>query len=76
MDIGSLRIPSRGWYIHGTGEDMEHNGAVPDHVVWPQPGQLPAGTDLQLNKGLELLSLDVQASKSQQQPDLRKASER
>jgi tricorn protease len=76
MDIGSLRLPFRGWYIHGSGEDMEHNGAVPDHVVWPQPGQLPAGTDLQLIKGLELLSLDVQASKLQQQPDLRKASER
>ena len=76
MDIGSLRIPFRGWYIHGTGEDMEHNGAVPDHVVWPQPGQLPAGTDVQLQKGLELLSLDVDASKAKRRPELRKASER
>ncbi len=76
MDVGSLRIPFRGWYVHGTGEDMEHNGAVPDHIVWPWPGQLPAGTDVQLEKAIDLLKRDVARRAAQPQATIRKASER
>ena len=32
LDVGFLRQPFRGWYVLPTGEDMELNGAVPDHV--------------------------------------------
>lgn len=76
MDLGSLRIPFRGWYLHGSGEDMEHNGAIPDHVVWPWPGDLPAGTDVQLDKAIDVLKRDVARRKAIPQANLRKASER
>ena len=38
MDVGMIRVPFRGWFVLGSGEDMELNGAVPDHVLWPKPG--------------------------------------
>ena len=76
MDVGSLRIPFRGWYVHGTGEDMEHNGAIPDHILWPWPGDLPAGTDVQLEKAIELLKRDVAQKHAQPKASIRKASER
>src|ERR1700722_4813947 len=55
MDIGTLRLPFRGWYLLNDGEDMELNGAVPDYVVWPEPGQMPQGKDVQLSKSVEVL---------------------
>jgi len=76
MGLGFLRIPSRGWFVLGTGEDMEMNGAVPDHVVWPEPGEMPRGVDRQLDKAIEVLSEDVRAWKARPRPKLRKASER
>ena len=76
MDVGSLRLPSRGWHLIGDGLDMELNGAAPDHVLWPAPGELPAGTDRQLEKAIEVLQADVAAWKQRPQPQLLKASER
>ncbi|WP_425613738.1 S41 family peptidase [Anatilimnocola sp. NA78] len=76
MDIGLIRTPGRGWYLANTGEDLELNGAVPDVVVWPEPGQLPRGEDIQLAKAVELLQADVAAAKAKPQPALKKASER
>jgi hypothetical protein len=52
------------------------NGAVPDHVLWPQPGQMPRGEDVQLAKALAVLQADVHAWKQKPRPPLRKASER
>jgi tricorn protease len=76
MDLGTLRLPFRGWYLVGDGEDMELNGAVPDHLVWPQPGDLPQGKDAQLAKGVEVLLAEVKEWKSRPRPNLRKATER
>ena len=76
MDLGTIRLPGRGWYLIDSGEDMELNGAVPDVVVWPEPGQVPKGEDVQLAKGVEVLLADVKAWKERPQPKLRKASER
>ena len=76
MDVGVIRVPYRGWFLIGTGEDMELNGAVPDHILWPQPGQLPRGEDVQLKKAIEVLQADVHAWKQRPQPPLRKATER
>lgn len=76
MGLGTLRLPGRGWYVLDTGEDMELNGAVPEHVVWPQPGDVAKGTDAQLNKAVEVLLADVKTWSSRPQPKLRKASER
>ncbi|WP_254508303.1 S41 family peptidase [Anatilimnocola floriformis] len=76
MDIGQIRTPGRGWYLSNTGEDFELNGAVPDVILWPEPGQMPRGEDMQLGKAVELLQADVAAAKAKPQPTLKKASER
>ena len=74
--MGYLRIPGRGWFLLNDGEDMELNGTVPDHVIWPKPGEMPAGKDAQLEKAIEVLLEDVEKWRERPQPALRKASER
>jgi len=76
MDVGRLRLPVRGWFVLGTGEDMELNGAVPDYIVWNEPGEMPGGKDAQLDKAIEVLLDDVKAWKARPMPQLRKATER
>lgn len=76
LDMGFLRMPFRGWFVGPTGEDMELNGARPDFIIWPEPGERVHGTDLQLGKAIEVLNQDVDAWKSRPRPELRKASER
>lgn len=75
-DGGFLRMPFRGWFSVETGEDMELNGAVPDVEIWPQPGDLAAGKDAQLEKAIELLLADVKEFLARPQPALRRSSER
>ena len=58
-DIGVLRAPFRGWFSIRDGKDMELNGAEPDFIVWPVPGEMPAGIDKQLEKGVEVLLDEV-----------------
>lgn len=62
LDAGTLRVPFRGWFSPKDGTDMEMNGAVPDHIVWPDPGQLVAGEDPQLQKAVDVLIKDVDAA--------------
>ena len=76
MDLGALRMPFRGWYLVGDGEDMELNGAVPHHVLWPAPGQMPRGKDVQLEKAIQVLKADVKKWQNVARPPLRKASQR
>jgi tricorn protease len=76
MDVGTLRLPTRGWFLVNSGEDMELNGAVPDYIVWPQPGQLTAGKDVQIDKAVEVLLADVEKYAARPQAVLRKATER
>ncbi len=76
MDIGFLRMPSRGWYTINDGEDMELHGAVPDHVLWALPGEMPSGKDTQLTKAVQVLLNDVDAFKAKPKPKLKKSSER
>ena len=73
MDVGMLRLPFRGWYGLENGQDMELNGAKPDFIVWPKPGDT---TDRQLDKAVEVLKADVETWKKRPQPKLIKASER
>lgn len=75
MDVGTLRLPFRGWYGIQTGLDMELNGAQPHHLLWPLPGDLPKGKDIQLEKAVQVLQQDVQKWKQRPQPKLLKASE-
>jgi len=58
-DMGSLRLPFRGWYRKSDGADMEMNGAVPDHLVWPQPNDSAQGKDRQIEKAVEVLLEDI-----------------
>ncbi len=76
MDLGTLRVPYRGWFALNTGEDMELNGAVPDAVVWPNPGEMAQGIDRQLQKAIAILQAEVKKWNARPQPKLRKASER
>ena len=76
MDVGYLRLPFRGWFVLPTGEDMELNGAVPDYILWNDPGEMPSGKDVQLDKAVQVLLEDVKAWKARPKPNLNKASER
>ena len=76
MDIGYLRMPFRGWYLLNDGQDMELNGAVPHHVVWPAPGDLPGGRDPQLKRAIRALNKDVKKYRNRLQPKLINSSER
>lgn len=76
MDVGTLRLPFRGWYGINDGADMELNGAKPDYIVWPKPGESAKGIDAQLDKAVEVLKQDVTAWKKRPQPKLIKATER
>lgn len=76
MDVGTLRLPFRGWFLKNTGEDMELHGAVPDVVVWPRPGEIPNGRDRQLNKAIQVLTQEVRKWKSQKSPVLKRATQR
>lgn len=58
-DVGRIRVPFRGWFLINDGEDMERNGCEPHVVLWPKPGELPAGDDKQLEKAIELLIDEV-----------------
>ncbi len=60
-DVGRIRVPFRGWFVLGTGEDMEMNGCEPNVTIWPAPGELPSGVDRQLDKAVEMLLEEVAA---------------
>ena len=76
MDVGTLRMPTRGWFLLGDGEDMELHGAVPDHVLWPEPADFALGLDRQLDKAVEVLEAEVEADAARSKPRLQKSSER
>lgn len=75
MDAGILRLPFRGWFTVNNGLDMEKNGAAPHHLVWPEPGHLPQGRDVQLNKAIEALLADVDAWRQRPQPKVKYSTE-
>ena len=72
MDLGRMRMPFRGWFLINDGLDMELNGAVPHVIVWPEPGELPAGKDRQLEKAIEVLLEQVNEAKDKPTPIYRK----
>jgi tricorn protease len=39
LNGGWVRLPLRGWYVAGSGTNMENNGARPDVVVWQPPAE-------------------------------------
>lgn len=75
-DLGTLRIPFRGWYRKSDGADMELNGAAPDALVWPEPGDETSGRDRQIEKAVELSLAEIEAEKAKPKPALTPASRR
>ncbi|WP_149752511.1 S41 family peptidase [Rubripirellula obstinata] len=63
MDMGTMRMPFRGWFTAVDGEDMERKGAIPHHVIWPAPGEIPSGKDRQLQKAIKVLLKEVRRDK-------------
>ncbi|MCA9105566.1 MAG: PD40 domain-containing protein [Planctomycetales bacterium] len=76
LDLGRLRLPFRGWFLVGDGEDMELNGAVPDALIWPAPTDWPQGVDEQLSTAVSMLLEDVEAWQALPRPTPRRAAER
>ena len=72
-DVGRMRMPFRGWFVLGTGDDMELNGAIPDLVIWPEPGEIPGGVDRQLESAIRLLREEVASQPDR--PTIRYATE-
>ncbi|MEO1618351.1 MAG: S41 family peptidase [Planctomycetota bacterium] len=71
MDVGRMRMPFRAWFTSIDGEDMELNGAEPHYIVWPKPGEIPAGKDRQLAKAIKVLAKEVkQKAKKNPMPEL------
>lgn len=76
LDGSSVRMPTRGWYLVSTGEDMELNGCEPHISVWNEPTwNSPGGSDTQLAKAVEALGDDVAAEKAKGKVKLVPASE-
>jgi tricorn protease len=73
-DVGRMRMPFRGWFVAKTGRDMEMNGARPHHILWPLPGEIPAGVDRQLEKAVKVLQQQI-AENPEESPELTYAHE-
>jgi C-terminal processing protease CtpA/Prc len=51
---GYVRLPLRGWYVAGSGANLENNGAKPDREVWSKPSEdMAADRDSQLAAAVE-----------------------
>lgn len=73
-DVGRIRVPFRGWFLINDGEDMERNGCLPHEVIWPKPGEMPQGTDRQLERAVEMLVEEV--GDGEKDKELKYAAER
>jgi tricorn protease len=72
LDGSSVRMPTRGWYLASTGEDMELNGCEPDIALWNPPD----GEDLQLDVAVETLLEEVAAEEARERVKILPAAER
>lgn len=76
LDGSSVRMPTRGWYLVSTGEDMELNGCEPHVALWNEPNwNSPGGSDAQLSKAVEALNEDVATEKAKGKVKIVPASE-
>jgi tricorn protease len=75
-DVGTLRIPYRGWYRLSDGADLESNGAKPDVMIWAHPDDTVQNVDRQIDAAVKALLEDVEAAKERQSPELVPSSRR
>ncbi len=64
MTLGGahVRLPGRGWYVAGSGINMENNGAVPDVVVPLPPVEDTArDRDTQLKRAVEIFLGEIES---------------
>jgi len=73
MNIGSVRMPFRGWFKADDGQDQELNGAIPDYEIWHAPGDIPIGKDVQLDKAVEVLLEEIKKGDKLPTPVYRQA---
>ncbi|MFO1521307.1 MAG: S41 family peptidase [Kiritimatiellia bacterium] len=66
LDLGTFRIPHRGWFSQPDGIDMERQGAEPDIAVENPPGSRAAGFDPQLFAAVTVLLEDIKAAAHQE----------
>ena len=76
LDLGTLALPAAVGSPRPTARTWKVNGAVPDIVIWPQPGEIPAGRDEQLRVATATLLKDVADAQKLPRPPLRYARER
>lgn len=67
LDLGTLRLPHRGWFLPD-GTDMELHGTQPDLIVLNEPADLVAGADRQLDAAIRVLKQEVEDEKKAQLP--------
>lgn len=62
LDGALLRLPFRGWFVAGTGTNMENHGAVPDVVVDRPPAEdTAADRDTQLERAVAVFLEDIES---------------
>lgn len=59
LNGASFRMPWRGWYVLGSGMNMENNGAVPDIIIQELPEDAASNKDRQLEAAIEELLKDL-----------------
>ena len=67
LDLGTLRLPNRGWFLPD-GTDMEISGAEPDVLVWNSPDNAAVGGDLQLETAIDVLKRNVEEETLKKRP--------
>jgi len=64
-DGSTVRLPERGWYVAGSGVNMENHGCPPTHVVAQPPEQdLAKDRDAQLERAVEVLLAQLPADEA------------
>jgi len=68
LDLGTFRIPHRGWFNVETGADMELKGVEPDVSIPDLPGDRAASRDAPLKKAVEILLDQIKHDAAVPQP--------
>ncbi len=68
LDVGTIRMPHRGWFTLDDGMDMEYKPCVPDYIVRVHPGDIAAGRDPQLEKAVEVLMDEIESGAGPKTP--------
>ncbi len=65
LDVGTIRVPYRGWFRLKDGADMDKQPCIPDVIVHNAPGDVPSGHDPQLIRAIKELLKDIEAEEKE-----------